>query len=105
MRMPVRRKAKSGFTRTATLAVMPSRSLASVTLSSWAPDSTLISTPAATARASSPSLLPGPAKLMRSGAMGVSSAVASSPPEATSMPSTRPASHCTTAGMGLAFIA
>ena len=30
---------------------------------------------------------------------------AGAPPEATSMPSTSPASHCTTAGMGLAFMA
>ncbi len=52
-----------------------------------------------------PRALPGPAKLISCGSAPASSATFSSPPDATSMPSTRPAMCATSAGIGLAFIA
>ena len=68
-------------------------------------DSISMVTPAATAWVSSAGVLPGPAKLTRSGGIGVSSAVSISADEATSSESTSPLRCCTTAGMGLAFTA
>ena len=68
-------------------------------------DSISIVTPAATAWASSAGVLPGPAKLTRSGGIGVSSATRISPAEATSNESTSPLRCWTTAGIGFALTA
>ncbi len=104
--MPERFSSKSGLTRTATRARHAERSRdVAPAASTSRVDSTLTSTPAATACASSASLLPGPAKLISRGVMPASSATVSSPAEATSRPSTRPAMCATSAGIGLAFIA
>ena len=104
-RMPAPRTAKSGLTRTATRARMPSVRLAAPTRASSPSDSSSISAPAAIAWLSSPSRLPGPAKLTAEAGIGVSSACRSSAPEATSKPSTRPLKCCSTAGIGLALTA
>ena len=60
------------------------------TLSASVCDSISIVTPAAIACESSAGVLPGPAKLMRSGGIVVSSATRISPAEATSNESTSP---------------
>ena len=62
-------------------------------------------TPAAIAWRSSAGVLPGPAKLTRSGGIGVSRATFISPAEATSNESTSPLRCWTTAGIGFAFTA
>ena len=105
MRMPEPLSSKSGFTRSATRAGRPRRCEAAASTFSSRADSTLTSTPAATAWPSSMSRLPGPAKLISCGSAPAFSATCSSPAEATSMPSTSPAIQPTTAGIGLAFIA
>jgi hypothetical protein len=61
--------------------------------------------PAAMARESSLSVLPGPAKLTLIGGTPVSKATCISRADATSNPSTSVLMCCTTAGMGLALIA
>ena len=103
--MPEPFSSKSGFTRTATRGAMPS--CAPMSFNRWTSriDSTLSSTRDATARRSSASRLPGPAKLTSRGSAPASSATFSSPADATSMPSTSCAMSPTTAGIGLAFIA
>jgi hypothetical protein len=103
--MPEPLSSKSGLTRRATRAGSPSACEAAASTGSSRRDSTLTSTPAATAWRSSPSRLPGPAKLTSAGSAPASSATFSSPADATSMPSTSPAMNCTSAGIGLAFIA
>jgi hypothetical protein len=68
-------------------------------------DSTLIRMPAATAWRNSARLLAGAGEADIARIAPASRATFSSPAEATSMPSTRPAMWPTSAGIGLAFIA
>jgi hypothetical protein len=96
---------KSGFTRIATRGRVPSRSPMAMTRRASVSDSSSMSASAATAWLSSAGVLPGPAKLTWSAGIGVSSAMRSSPADAVSSASTRPARCCTTAGIGLALIA
>ncbi len=103
--MPDALSSNAGFTRIASCGATPRRSPASSAWSSWRSDSRLIVMPAATACEISSAVLPGPAKLMSAGAVPVSSAMRISAADATSRPSVRLASHCTTAGIGLALIA
>ena len=84
---------------------MPRRSPIIVTRCASVSDSISIVTPAAIACVSSAGVLPGPAKLTRSGGVGVSSATSISAADATSSESTSPLRCCTTAGMGLALTA
>jgi hypothetical protein len=103
--MPEDLSSKSGLTRTATRAAREDRAAMSAARRASRNDSRLIRMPALTACASSRSVLPGPAKLISCAGMPLSSATRSSPPEATSRPSTRPARWQTSAGIGLAFMA
>ena len=103
--MPEPLSSKSGLTRTATRAGRPSSPEIAASSCTSRIDSTLTSTREATAWRNSASRLPGPAKLISCGSAPASSATFSSPAEATSMPSTRPAMKPTSAGIGLAFIA
>ena len=103
--MPEPLTANGGLTRIAVLGRSPSSCpMRSTRLASVA-DSSSIITSAATARRSSASVLPGPAKLIRDPGVPVSRATCISPADATSSASTRPARCCTTAGIGLAFTA
>jgi len=103
--MPEDFNSKSGLTRTAKVGRVPSSIPQRAIVSSSRSDSTLTMTFAATACMSSSSVFPGPAKLIRSAATPASSAMRSSPADATSSPSTRRARCCTTAGIGFALIA
>ena len=96
---------KSWLTLTASRAATPSSAEIVASSPTSRRDSILIRTPAATAWRNSSRRLPGPAKLTSRGSAPASRATFSSPPEATSMPSTSPASRPTTAGSGFAFSA
>ncbi len=103
--MPEVLSSKSGLTRIATRARWPCCSACSSNRWTSLGDSALTVTLAATAAASSSSDLPGPAKLIVSGAVPVLSATTSSRRDATSSPSTSGAMSETSCGIGLAFIA
>ena len=105
MRIPEPLISKSGLTRTATFGRIPSSWPISISRRASVLDSISTVTPDATAWRNSAGVLPGPAKLIRSGRIVVFMAVRSSRAEATSKASTSPLRWWTTAGMGLALIA
>ncbi len=104
IRIPDPRSSKSGFTRTAIRGGTPIRSPIASARSASPSDSTCSVAPAAIAPASSSSRLPGPAKLIAAAGL-TRSAMASSPPDATSRPSTSGPIACNSAACGLALIA
>ncbi len=102
--IPDPRSSKSGLTRTASRGRTPAHSPIANARCASLIDSRLTVAPARIAASSSKSRLPGPAKLTRSGGI-TASALASSPAEATSIPSISGKIALSSAGSGLALIA